>query len=31
MSKFENQANTRVSGNKAGEYGLKVPPQFSKR
>ncbi len=34
MSKFENQVNTRVSGNKAGEYGLKAArraPQFSKR
>ena len=30
MSKFENQVNTKVSGEKSGEYGLKVPP-FSKR
>ena len=34
MSKFENQVNTKVSGNKAEEYGLKAArraPQFSKR
>ena len=34
MSKFENEVTTRVSGNKAGEYGLKAArraPQFSKR
>ena len=34
MTKFEKQVNTRVSGNKAGEYGLKAArraPQFSKR
>ena len=34
MSEFENQVNTKVSGNKAEEYGLKAArraPQFSKR
>ena len=34
MSKFENQVNTRVSGNKAGEYGIKAArraPQQRKR
>ena len=34
MSEFENQVYTRVSGNKAGEWGLKAArraPQFSKR
>ncbi len=34
MSKLENQVNTRVSGKKFREYGLKAArraPQFSKR
>lgn len=34
MPKLKNQVNTRVSGKKSGEYGLKGArraPQFSKR
>lgn len=34
MTKLENQVNTRLPGEKSGEYGLKAArraPQFSKR